>query len=76
MQNSILLKYGTDFERLSNILTDYCHHSIRKCTCCPFYAMLRNDESCPIDKAIGMINKIYDTAEVNKNDDCIPTCPF
>ena len=76
MQNSMLLKYGTDFERLSIALTEYCHHSIRKCTDCPFYAMLRNDESCPIDKAVGMIDKIYNIAEVSRHDDCIPTCPF
>ena len=76
MQNSILLKYGTDFERLANTLTDYCHHSIRKCTDCPFYAMLRNDESCPIDKAVGMIDKIYNTAEVRRHDDGISACPF
>ena len=72
----MLLKYGTDFERLAATLTDFCQRTQTDCHCCPFTDELDITDSCPIDQAIGLINKIYMKAEVHADDDSLPACPF
>ena len=41
MGSSGLLKYGTDFVRLSNTLTDFCQKAQTDCHGCPFKRMRR-----------------------------------
>ena len=76
MSNSVLLKYNTDFVRLSNTLTDFCQKAQTDCHGCPFFDMLDIQDTCPIDQAIGMIDRIYEKAGAESDDDSIPTCPF
>lgn len=76
MSNSVLLKYNTDFVRLSNTLTDFCQKAQTDCQGCPFNDVLDIQDTCPIDQAIGTINKIYEKAEADINDDPAHTCPF
>ena len=76
MSSSILLKYGTDLVRLSNTLADFCQKVQTDCQRCPFTEELDITDSCPIDQAIGIINKIYEKAEADINDDTAHTCPF
>ena len=76
MSSSILLKYNTDFVRLSNTLTDFCQKAQTDCHGCPFNDMLDIQDTCPIDQAIGMINRIYEKAEADINDDTAHACPF
>ena len=76
MSNSVLLKYNTDFVRLSNTLTDFCQKAQTDCHSCPFNDELDITDSCPIDQAIGMIDKIYKKAEAESDDDTTYACPF
>lgn len=76
MSNSVLLKYSTDFERLSNTLTDYCQKDQTDCHGCPFNDVLDIQDTCPINQAIGGLNKIYEKAGAESDDDTTYACPF
>jgi len=47
-----------DIFDIQKILREYCNSVYDSCKNCPLYTTLRYDESCPIDKAIGKIEKL------------------
>ena len=47
-----------DIFEIQKILREYCNSVHDSCKNCPLYTTLRYDESCPIDKAIGNIEKL------------------
>lgn len=54
--------------KLNETLIDYCHVKNRDCLTCSFNNALKLDEECPIDQAIGLINRIMNKAEVIINE--------
>lgn len=60
-------EYDLALLKLNETLIDYCHVKNRDCLACPLNKALKLDEECPLDRTIGLINKIK-TTEVKAND--------